>query len=378
MLIRTVRYWFILIGAGLISVQLRLGFGFGASLGRDYNPYPPITWVMLLIGAGCAALAQTFLPRLSRFLSMMIGLAVATFGIMVFAPDVSQLQIAYFAGSSIVIALMILAIVPKNVSFGQSIHVLWDNRQLLILWVRYNVTSRYSQTLLGILWIMILPVATSLILSFVFSYVFEAREIGDAPFIAFFLSGLTFWSFFTQGILNGTVSVISKLGLISQIYFPREILVLTKLGEALIDLFFVFVVTLTINAFVGVYPNINYIYLPFIFGIQVTLMLGIMFFLSYLTVIVRDIQQLTTVVLQMLFYLTPIMYPLSILPERLAAIVSLLNPMTALINAYREIILHNRPPDLLGLLTPLVASCVMLYNGYMFFKANERKLADFR
>jgi ABC-type polysaccharide/polyol phosphate export permease len=264
------------------------------------------------------------------------------------------------------------------VSFRHSIRTLSNNRALLGLWIRYNVTSRYSQTTLGILWIVILPVTTALILSFVFSYIFQNREIGDVPFIAFFLSGLMFWSFFTQGVLNGTVSIISKLGLISQVYFPREILVITKLGEALIDLVFVFVVTLVINAIVGVYPNFNFIFLPLLLGIQIAMMLGIMFFLSYLTVFVRDIQQLTTVSTQMLFYLTPIMYPLTILPAILADVLGLLNPMAPLIDAYRDVILHNQSPDFTSLFIPLVLSIVLLYNGYMFFKANERKLADFQ
>jgi ABC-type polysaccharide/polyol phosphate export permease len=378
MLISTLAYGLILAGGGLISVQLRLEFGFGLSLGDEYNPYPLLLWMMLLVGAVGAALIQIMLPSRSRLFDFMIGLVIATAGLMLFAPDISQLQVLYFFCTSSLIALLTLRIAPQNVSFRHSIRTLSNNRALLGLWIRYNVTSRYSQTTLGILWIVILPVTTALILSFVFSYIFQNREIGDVPFIAFFLSGLMFWSFFTQGVLNGTVSIISKLGLISQVYFPREILVITKLGEALIDLVFVFVVTLVINAIVGVYPNFNFIFLPLLLGIQIAMMLGIMFFLSYLTVFVRDIQQLTTVSTQMLFYLTPIMYPLTILPAILADVLGLLNPMAPLIDAYRDVILHNQSPDFTSLFIPLVLSIVLLYNGYMFFKANERKLADFQ
>lgn len=378
MLLSTLAYGLILAGGELVSVQLRREFSFGLPLGDGYNPYPLLLWMIVLVGAVCGALIKTLLPARSRLFGLMLGLAVTTSSLMFFVPDISQLQVVYFVVASGLIAVLTLQIAPKNVSFGHNMRLLFNNRALLGLWIRYNVASRYSQTTLGILWIVILPVTTALILSFVFSYIFKNQEIGDAPFIAFFLSGLMFWSFFTQGVLNGTVSIISKLGLISQVYFPREILVITKLGEALIDLALVFVVTLVINAFMGVYPNLNYIYLPFLLGIQIAMMLGIMFFLSYLTVFIRDVQQLTTVITQMLFYLTPIMYPLTILPVMLADILGLLNPMASLIDAYRDVILRNQPPDFASLFIPLVVSLLLLYTGYLFFKSNERKLADFQ
>lgn len=366
----------------MISAQLRLKVAAGATLGDEYSANPPILLLLIAISAAIGAVifppVKVRYPRWGRFFGGAIGMAI--FGVMtlLFVPDFSQLQLVYLGLSGTIIGLITLRYTPAKYTLSVSLTALWKNRTLLGLWVRYNVLSRYSQTILGILWIVMLPVANSLILTFVFSYIFSAGDMGNAPFISFFLAGLMFWNLFMQTINNGTVSIVANMGLINQIYFPREILVLVKLGESLVDLSFVFVVTLLINLVVGVFPNINYVYLPLLLLIQLMLMMGITFFNSYLTVLVRDLQQLTTVFLQMMFYLTPVMYPIDILSPRLAELVLFLNPMASLINAYRDVMLYNRPPDFVSLYFPIVLAGVLFYSGYMFFKANERRLADFR
>lgn len=377
-----VTYALILCGSGLFSAHLRLKIAIGAPLGPDYFAFPPLMLVFILLGALCAAAVQHRFSgasdRRTIFFSGCAGtLAVAAL-VLLFLPAISQLQVVYFVIGGAAIAGAVLLLTPAKLPLAVSLSRLWQSRTLVYLWVRYNVASRYSQTILGILWIVLLPVSTAFILTFVFSFIFQARDIGNVPFISFFLSGLMFWSLFTQGILNGSVSIVRSLNLINQIYFPREVLVIVRLGEALVDLAFVFVVTLVINAFVGVLPNWNYVFLPALLLIQLAFMLGLMFFTSYLTVLVRDLQQLISVVIQLLFYLTPLMYPIDILPPSLAELVKFLNPIAALINAYRDVIVYNRPPDFASLYFAIVLSGVLLYSGYMFFKANERKLADFR
>ncbi len=375
-------YAVILCGGGLFSAHLRLRIAIGSPLGDDYSAFPPAILLFIVLGAIAAfGVRQTLKAQPGKrtdFLAAVAGILVSAVLLVLLMPSVSQLQVIYFVLGSAAIAGTILVVTPTRHPLAVSLARLWQNRTLISLWVRYNVTSRYSQTALGILWIVMLPVATAFILTFVFSYIFQARDIGNVPFISFFLSGLMFWALFTQGILNGTVSIVTNVNLINQIYFPREVLVIVKLGEALVDLVFVFVVTLVINFFVGVYPNVNYIYLPVLLLIQLAFMLGVMLFTSYLTVLIRDLQPLITVVIQLLFYLTPLMYPIDILTPNLAELVKFLNPIAALINAYRDVIVYNRPPDFASLYFAIVLSGVLLYCGYMCFKSIERRLADFR
>ena len=382
MLANGTAYALVLLGGLLVAAQLRLKVTAGAELGETYSAHPPLLFFLLILSAAAAAVLYPFVaaqrPKWARFIAGVGGVVMLAGSLVVLTPDFSQLQVFYFAISSTVIGFITLRLTPAKYSLYSSGQLLWKNRSLLALWVRYNILSRYSQTALGILWIVMLPVATSLILTFVFSYILSPADIGNVPFVSFFLTGMMFWSLFLQGISNGTVSIVANLGLINQIYFPREILVLVKLGEGLVDLAFIFVVTVGINMVVGVYPNPNYIYLPILLLIQLILMLGIMLFTGYLAVLIRDIQQLTIVFLQMMFYLTPVMYPIDILTPNLAELVKFLNPMAALINAYRDVMVYNRAPDFVSLYLPIVVSGVLFYSGYMFFKANERKLADFR
>src|SRR5690349_2980081 len=127
------------------------------------------------------------------------------------------------------------------------------------------------------------------------------------------------------------------MGLINQIYFPREIIVLSALGEALVDTLFMFAAMLVINALVGVFPNDLFVFLPLIVVMEVALSLGLMFVVSWVSVLVRDIPQLVSVLLQIIFYLCPIIYPISIVPERWRFLIEL-NPLAVLVEAYRDII----------------------------------------
>jgi lipopolysaccharide transport system permease protein len=377
----------ILIGALLIAVQFRLKVFVGSSLGSSYDAQTPMLYVILIACALLGAVAHQFLAerqvfqhasKRTRFV-VALGVIGLSFLLVAFLlPDVSLLQMLYYVLTAIVLAAVTLRLTPTRVPLSACLQSIWRNRALFQLWVRYNVLSRYSQTFLGILWIVMLPLATALILSLVFSFIFERQDIGNAPFMSFFLTGLTFWTLFTQGVQTGTVSILQRMELINQIYFPREILVIVKLGEALVDLTFTFIVLLVINALNGLFPNVNYIYLPLVLAIQIALTLGIMFYTSYSSVLVRDLPQLISVILQMMFYLTPILFPLELMPQGLRSAITLFNPMASIIGAYRSIIVYNQPPDMVSLYFSLVLSGLVLYTGYMFFKNNERRLADFR
>jgi lipopolysaccharide transport system permease protein len=377
----------ILIGALLIAVQFRLKIFVGSSLGTTYEAQTPLLYVILIACALIGAVAHQFLaqrgvfPNASKrtrfFVAIgMVGLAFLLVAFLL--PDVSLLQMLYFVLIAIALAAVTLRFTPTRIPLSVCLQSIWRNRALFKLWVRYNVLSRYSQTFLGILWIVMLPLATSVILAAVYSFIMHPADIGNVPFICFFFTGLTFWTLFTQGVLTGTASVLQKMDLINQIYFPREILVIVKLGEALVDLTFTFVILLIVNALNGIFPNANFIYLPLVLVVQIALTLGIMFYTSFLSVLVRDLPQLISVILQMLFYLTPVLFPLELMPIAIRGIITLVNPMASIISAYRAIIVYNQPPDLIGLYLSMVLSGLLLYTGYMFFKNNERKLADYR
>lgn len=380
----------LLVGAMLAAVQLRLQLPLGQALGADYVAQPPLLYVILVLTSFAAsylgALWRQFMKlrrsRRTHFLSLMVAIALSFFGVALLLPGVSLLQLLYFVLLAALFGLLTIWWTPtlpdadEESTLLRHLMQLWERRALLVLWTQSNIRARYSQAFLGILWIVILPIAQSLILAIVFSQILQRAITTSVPFIVFFLTALTFWNFFQQGISKSMNSIIGSMTVITRVYFPREILVLVQLFEAMVDLAFMFVVMLVINAAMGVYPSPHILYLPLIFAVQLILMLGLMLFLSYVSVLVRDIPQLVSIILQFLFYLTPILFPLDMVPQHLRFIV-ILNPLAGLIQAYRDVIIYHQSPDLIALYYPVVMGGVLLYMGYLFFKANELTLADY-
>jgi ABC-type polysaccharide/polyol phosphate export permease len=371
----------------LVAVQIRLTITYGAPLYPSYQAHSPALYVLMITSAILSFGLTSLLKRRSgaaisqwQFYDLLFGIGVSCIAIALLMPQLSILQLVYYAviaillgGAVILLPARFLKKRPLNVS--TSLTYLWDNRYLLRMWIANNVRARYTQTTLGIAWIVLLPLAQALILAFVFSR-FMRMDVGDVPYVSFFFAALVPWSFFNSSTINATGAITGMMGLINQIYFPREILVLVKLGESIVDILFMFGALILINALAGLAPTIHYLYLPILFAITVALTLGVAFFLSYFAVLVRDIPQLLFVILQLLFYLTPVIYPSSFIPVEFRSLM-LLNPLVPLVQAYRDVIAYQRPPDLISLHYPFVISILLLYLGYGFFKANERRLADF-
>lgn len=347
-------------------------------------------YLSIVMGALTIALALTFSTYITvdvkqkqvQFLAV-IAAALVSSGLIVFLePNITSIQIIYLIAITIVIAALTILWTPQVSTFGnhgtmfEHLKKLYDSRILLFIWVQYNIRSRYAQAFLGILWIIVQPLMTALILTFVFSQIFRKFDTGEAPYISFYLAAIIAWGLFSQGITNGAISLTNSAGLLTQVYFPREILILVRLGEVLVDTFFTFVAMIILNAILGIFPNIHYLYLPILLIIQLSFLMGLMFFASYLSMMIRDIPQLIAIIIQFMFYLTPIIYPLQAIPDRYIIIV-LLNPMAALIDAYRNIILFNTAPDFTTLYYPIVIGGVLFYTGYVFFKKNEKRVTDY-
>ncbi|MCE7946619.1 MAG: ABC transporter permease [Chloroflexi bacterium CFX4] len=379
----------ILIGAHLIAVQIRLRLPWGNTLGAEYDAQPPLFYgiaaaaqaVAYLLAAWAARtpFAPLLTPR-SQFRVLALGIGGTVLGVLLLLPNLSKLQLIYFALAAVLLGVCVI-IYPSRVNPAQDggdflahLFRLWQNRALLGLWLRYNIQSRYSQTVVGIFWIVLLPLAMSGVLALAFSQFLRVSY--DVPFISFFLAGLVPWGLFSSGIFNGMGAILGKMALINQVNFPREITVLLALGEGLVDLCFTLIALVIVNALNGIFPNAMWIYLPPLLFILICFTLGVMFFLSSMSLIIRDIPQLVGVVMQLLFYLTPILYPVSAIPERFRFIV-LLNPVGLVLQAFRDVLVYGRAPDALSLYYPLVAALALLYMGYAYFKANETRLADF-
>lgn len=376
----------IVLTAYIVATYWRRELPFGKFVGFNYEWHTPKLYITIAL---CLATAYVLRVPIHNtpitgvalhFLTFLTGVVIICAGVTLFLPNQSGLQKGYFFLVALLFGLLVIPIrdqqqrVERVPTLAMSLRRLWVNRSLLRMWVQYGVHSRYSQAVLGVLWIILLPLSTAFVMSVVFSQIMRIHT-GNAPFIAFFLAGSVPFSLFSQSVSGGMRSILASMNLINQIYFPREIIVMSALGEALVDAFFMFCAMLVINGIVHVFPNMFFLILPLIVLIQITLSLGLMLLTSWLTVLIRDIPQLVSVLLQILFYLSPIIYPVNIVPHRYQFLINL-NPIGLLVAAYRDIIVYDRTPDWFSLVYPGALAVALLIFGYRHFKANEDRFAD--
>ncbi|MBZ0302108.1 MAG: ABC transporter permease [Anaerolineae bacterium] len=309
-------------------------------------------------------------------LAALLGPILGTF----LLPEITLRDWVHFAVGVFIITLWFLIWTPSCSQTGsllgpvyEDLRRLWDRRDLVRIWLRLQVLSRYSQTVLGILWIIVLPLSTTAVLAFVFGVILGAQT--EVPYVPFLLAAIIPYGLFNRGVTASTTVFANHRSLINRIYFPREIVLLVAFGEALVDLAFGFVAMLVVNALFNVWPGMTFVFLLLPLLILSAITLGVMFYVGYFSVLIRDVPQLTGVLLQLNFYLLPIIYPIERVPSDLRLVV-VLNPLSALLEQCRSILVLNQPPDLVALYYPLVFAIVLLCSGYIFLKQQEHVLAD--
>ena len=249
-------------------------------------------------------------------------------------------------------------------------------RRYELLW---NMTVRhlrgqYKQSVLGYAWAFVNPLSFMIILSFVFSTILRIPSQG-IPFPLFVMTGLIPWLFFAGGVSAATDSVAGAPSLVTKVYFPREILPIAAVFTKLVDLFFGLVVLAGLMVYYGYLPTETVIWVPVLLVIHLMFTLGISLPLAALNLYLHDVRFLVGVVLTLWFYLTPVMYPLSLVPAKYQFIYDI-NPNSLLIDAYRRVVLLNQSPGVDRLLLGLSISVVTLLVGYYLFKKMERGFAD--
>lgn len=209
------------------------------------------------------------------------------------------------------------------------------NRRVLVRLVKYDLLNEYSGSYFGILWAFINPLIYTVLLWFIFSIGFRSQPVKDVPFIVWLVSGLFPWQFLSQSAVSGTNSVISQTYLVKKIVFPVELLPLIKICSAFtLHLFFILLLFI-ITAISGISFTLHVLQLPYyIFG-MLLLLLGLTWLSSSVTVFVKDISSIVSILMQLAFWATPVFWSLAILPESLQPWMRL-NPFHYLVNGYRS------------------------------------------
>jgi lipopolysaccharide transport system permease protein len=249
-----------------------------------------------------------------------------------------------------------------------------SHRDLLVNWTMRNIKVRYKQSLLGAAWSILQPLSATVILTLIFSR-FVRVPTNGIPYPIFYYSALLPWTFFAAAVSSGVTSLVSNMNLVTKIYFPREILPLAAILASLVDFLIASLIFVGMIIFYQIPLSSSFVTVPLILLIQLTLVTGIVLFTSALTVFYRDIRFVVPLGLQLWMYMTPIIYPLSMVPERFRSLY-MLNPMAGVIDAYRRVILQGEWPQMNYLLLGAAVSIALLIVAYYYFKRAEAVFAD--
>lgn len=249
---------------------------------------------------------------------------------------------------------------------------LYQYRELLKTNVQKEIRGKYKGSFLGVLWSFLNPLLMVLVYALVFPYIMKTNVDN---YLVYLITGVIPWNFFTTCITTGCNCVWINGGIIKKVYFPREILPISVVSAGLINFLISCVIVLLFVLFGGIGLSLQLLWLPLIAIIQSALSLGLLFVLSAINVYVRDIEYLVGFLLNLLFYATPILYTVDMFPEKIRWVLYL-NPMTTIIESYRNIFYYQQSPVLSSLMIVLVVSFAILMLGYLIFKKLERGFAE--
>lgn len=263
---------------------------------------------------------------------------------------------------------------------------LYGHRELMAVLAWKNITLRYKQAYLGIAWAVVKPLTLMLIFTLVRSFV--GINSGNIPYPILTFAALMPWTFFQESASEGVTSVVGNANLIKKIYFPREIFPLTAVVTKLVELGINFFILAGLMVWYQMMPSIYILWVPLIILYTLLAALSIAFVGAAINVYYRDVGTALPVLLSLLMYASPVIYPLQLVKDKLLvhqaagewshALYTLytLNPLAGIIDAFQSVVLRNEPPDLTAMIPGMILVAILLPLSYAFFKRAESYFAD--
>jgi lipopolysaccharide transport system permease protein len=271
------------------------------------------------------------------------------------------------------------SIEPQRSLFDLRLGELWRYRDLVILFVRRDFVAVYKQTILGPLWYLIQPLLTTIIFTFIFGNVARLPTDGLPQFL-FYMSGTVLWAYFAECLNKTANTFVQNYQLFGKVYFPRLAVPISILISNLITfaiqlaLFVLFILFFMWNGS-GVHPNLWLLLVPLLVLMMAGLGLGLGIIISSLTTKYRDLRFLITFGVQLLMYATPVIYPVSAIPERFRWII-LANPITPIVESFRYAFLGAGTVDLGHLLYSFIFMLAVVLLGSVIFNRVEQTFMD--
>lgn len=273
-------------------------------------------------------------------------------------------------------------ITPKNKFFSLNLKEVWQYRDLLFLFVKRDVVTVYKQTILGPLWYLIQPLFTSVTFTIIFNNV-AGISTGIVPPFLFNLAGITVWNYFTACLMDTSDTFKRNSAIFGKVYFPRAIMPISTVISNLLKFgiqFFIFMAFYTYYYFQGASISLNFatLFFPLIIVLMGVLGLGLGMFISSLVTKYRDFSYLIGFGVQLLMYLSAVMYPMALIQSKMPDYAWLVqyNPLAYIIELTRYMLLGIGSFSVYGLLYTIVITIIVFFSGLLIFNKTEKNFID--
>ncbi|PWA04866.1 ABC transporter permease [Flavobacterium psychrotolerans] len=263
--------------------------------------------------------------------------------------------------------------------FKLNLDEVWRYKDLLFMFVKRDFVTFYKQTILGPLWFIIQPLLTTIMYVIIFGNLAKIST-DESPKIVFYLAGVSIWGYFSETLTKTASVFTTNANIFGKVYFPRLIMPLSLVVSGMIKFgvqFSIFIAVLLYYFFVqgNVYPNAYVLLTPFLLFLMAILALGLGMIISSMTTKYKDLSYLISFGIQLFMYATPVVYPLSSIPEKYKFIL-LLNPLTAIFECFRYAFLGTGAFEMSMLVYGTVVSIVILIMGIIVFNKVEKNFID--
>ena len=268
-----------------------------------------------------------------------------------------------------------IRITPHKKLFNIGFRELWEYRELAYFFVWRDIKVRYKQAVIGVLWVLFQPFITMIIFTVFFGRLAKVPSDG-IPYPIFVYVGLLLWQYFSFGLAHSSGSMVSNANIVQKIYFPRLILPISSSLIGIVDFFVASFILLGLMVYYHYTPSLmGILLLPVLLLVTFMASVGLGCFLAAVNVKYRDVRYVIPFFTQILMFLTPVIYPVSMISGKFKWLLTL-NPMSGIIETARGTILGTKPVDWSLLSVSIVVSAVLFAVGIIYFRKTERFFAD--
>jgi|TARA_B100000686_G_scaffold65738_1_gene70807 lipopolysaccharide transport system permease protein len=268
----------------------------------------------------------------------------------------------------------VTVIKPRNAWDILTVRDLWEYRDMLLYLVLRDIKARYTQSVLGIGWAVLQPLFLMIVFTVIFGKLVKINTNG-MDYAVFSYTALVPWAYFSNSLMLTTGSLIQNSNLLSKVFFPRIVLPMSTVLSTLVDFFIAFILVIVLMIWYQVSPTLWVLFLPALLLLMVVLSVSLGSLFTALAIQYRDVRHGISFLVQGMMYASPVVYPVSIIPDKYRLIYGL-NPMAGVIEGFRSALLGATPMPWDLIIVGTIVTLVLAVIGLTYFKFTERIFAD--